>query len=71
MNTLVGTLSLGSAISFSPKVWVQFVNLLIPHVWDWVGIFFCKTFWDFEGMWEEIVPLRDQWMFSENDFERF
>jgi hypothetical protein len=40
-------------------------------VWDGVGICFCKNFWDFEGMLEETMPLGDQWMLNENDFERF
>ncbi len=32
-----------------------------------IGLSFisCKNLWDFDGMWEEVMPLGDMWMLNE------
>jgi hypothetical protein len=61
MNTLVGALNLGFAIGFNLG------NCCFLFIRCGIGLGFisCKNLWDFDGMWEEVMPLGDMWMLNE------
>lgn len=61
MNTLVGALNWGPIVGF---IW-EIVDF--SFIRCGIGLIFlpCENLWDFEWMWEQVMPLGYMWMLNE------